>query len=200
MKTLELSAGDAVAIASLSALAGNDKATPILTYVHLVADRDAAISAVATDRFMLGRYATTGRGDAVDVLLSPAACKWITANVKRVNKHYSPGPVEVTYLEETREIALRHGGATYGETIPALMKFPAVESLLDNWAAGDQVTPIKLNTARLSRLAKLLDNFEKVDTWLYRLAALDYKGRPGALKATGGEHGQFTALIQPNHL
>lgn len=211
MLTIQLTAADAVAIASLIAATGGNVDNPeVLNQIRLSVDGSGQIAATATNRFMIATYSATAAGvsctcaecatgeprPTMELGITAKAAKFITANVKRGNKWNTPDNVELIADTDTRELSIRHGAAIYGDTWPA-GKFPAVESLLTEWTPATQAQPVKLNQAWLVTLGKLLDGFTKVDFWLYELGAdkLGRADRPGPLRATAGS---FTALIQPN--
>ena len=201
MQTLELSATDAVSIASLinAANSGTDaKITPALNQVR-IRIKDGTVTAMASDRFTLATYTAAAMnwndGDG-ELGLTPAACKFIAANVKRISKHYSPESVEITWDESTREFSIRHGGAVYGDTYHA-SKYPDVESLIDGWQPAAAAGPVVLRGEFLARLNKFIDAFSKVQFWTLELGMdrIQRADRPGPVMAR--YHG-FKVLIQPN--
>ena len=198
MKTLQIAAADAVSIASLihAANSGSDaKITPVLSEVF-VTITDGKLTAAATDRYTAAVYDTDGSGPNGEFRITPAAAKFITANVKRVNKHYSPQPVEFTYDEEKRELGISHGYAAFGDTWQP-QKYPDVINLANTWQPADTAQPVKLRGEFLARLYKFLDTFTRVDYWVMTLGrGPDYRPeKPGAVMATAGN---FRVLIMPN--
>lgn len=208
MLTIELNATDAVSIASLIATAADSKdTTQVLHQVRILPGLDGRLMAVATNRYVAATYTTDTPAPAdlpaAGVGLSAAACKFITANVKRLNKWNSPAGVEIIANLETRELSVRHGAAVLGDTWPA-GNYPAqVVGMVDAWQPATDGNAVKLGQTWLNQLGKLLDGFTKVDAWLFELgqnaayAAGDVKRdnqRPGPVRATAGN---FTALIQP---
>lgn len=213
MLTIQLTAADAVAIASLAAATnGRDAGAEVLGQIRVKVSGSGEIMAIATNRFMLATYATTAAGvscacnecalgserPGMEFGITPAAAKFITANVKRGNKWNTPDNVELIANVDTGELSVRHGAAVYGDTWP-LGKFPAIESLITDWTPAATAMPVKLRQAFVVTLAKLMNGFEKVDYWTYELGAatMNRTDRPGPVKATAG---QFTALIMPNLL
>jgi hypothetical protein len=198
MKTLQIAAADAVSIASLihAANSGSDaKVTPVLSEVFITVT-DGKLTAAATDRFTAAVYDTDATGPDTEFRLTAAACKFITANVKRVNKHYSPEPVEFTVDLESREVAIRHERAVFSDTWqPA--KYPDVINLANTWQPADTAQPVKLRGEFLARLYKFLDTFTRVDYWVMTLGrGSDFRpDKPGAVMATAGN---FRVLIMPN--
>jgi len=198
MKTIELAASDAVSVASLihAANSGSDaKITPVLSEVF-ISVIDGKLTAAATDRYTAAIYDTEATGPDTEFRLSAAACKFITANVKRVSKHYAPQPVEFTVDLESREVAIRHDKAVYSDTWTAA-NYPAIVGIVDSWQPADTNHAVKLRGEFLARLHKFLDSFIKVDYWLLELGANPNGNteKPGPVMATAGK---FRVLIQPN--
>ena len=198
MLTIQLTAADAVAIASLiAATAGREPHADVLGQIHVSVAGSGKITATATNRFMVATYTTTAATYNHDgeFGITPAAAKFITANVKRGNKWNTPENVELIADVETRELSVRHGAAVYGDVWPS-GKFPDVSGLITNWQPAAAAMPVKLRQTFMATLGKLMDGFEKVDYWLYELGG-DAHGRerPGPVKATAGN---YTALIMPN--
>ena len=200
MKTIELAASDAVSVASLihAANSGSDaKITPVLSEVF-ISVIDGKLTAAATDRYTAAIYDTEATGPDAEFRLSAAACKFITANVKRVSKHYAPQPVEFTIDLDAREVAIRHDRAVFSDTWqPA--KYPEIVGLVDSWQPDTQPRAVKLRAEFLARLYKFLDSFTKVEYWLLELGA-NANGnteKPGPVMATAGK---FRVLIMPNLL
>jgi hypothetical protein len=207
MLTIQLTATDAVSIASLIATAGDVKETPPLGQVRILPDSNGQIIAVATNRYIAATYATDTAAPAdlpADGFgLSAAACKFITANVKRGNKWHTPAGVELIANLDTRELSVRHGAAVLGDTWPAGNYPAAIVGMVDAWQPATDYGAVKLGQTWLNQLGKLIDGFTKVDAWLLELgqnAAYAAAGvtrdnmKPGPVRATSG---RFTALIQP---
>lgn len=208
MLNIELTATDAVSIASLIATAGDGKdGTPVLCQVRILPGLDGRLTAVATNRYVAATYVTDMANPADlpadGIGLSAAACRFIAANVKRVNKWNNPAGVELIANVATNELSVRHGAAVLGDTWPA-GKYPvAIVGMVDAWTPATDGYAVKLGQTWLNQLGKLVDGFTKVDAWLLELgqnaayAAGDMTRtatRPGAVRATSG---RFMALIQP---
>lgn len=206
MLTITLKAADAVAIASLIATA-DGKDSPALAQVRLVPNADGVLVAVATNRYVAATY-FLGMDAPVDlpvdgIGLSPAACKFIAANVKRVNKWTTREDVEIIANIEARELSVRHGAAVLGDTWPA-GKYPVqILGLVDSWQPAPEVAPVRIGQTWLNQLGKLMDGFTKVDSWILELGAnAAYVAgdlsrtatRPGPIRAKSGN---YIALIQP---
>lgn len=200
MLTIQLSAADAVAIASLiNATGGNTDNPEVLNQVRVQVSGSGQIVATATNRFMIATYTATAATYNHDgeFGLTAKAAKFITTNVKRGNKWNTPDHVELIADMDTLELSVRHGAAVYGDVWPAA-KYPDVSSLITEWQPAADVMPVKLRQTWLVALGKLTDGFNKVDFWLYELGAARFNtAKPGPVKATAGN---FTALIQPNLL
>lgn len=200
MLTIQLTAADAVAIASLiNATGGNVDNPEVLNQIRVRVSGNGEIMATATNRFMITTYTATAATYNHDgeFGISAKAAKFITANVKRGNKWATPDNVELIADMDTRELSVRHGAAVYGDVWPAA-KYPDVMSLITEWQPAANAQPVKLRTAWLNALGKMLSDFNKVDFWLYELGAARFNtDKPGPVKATAGN---FTALIQPNLL
>jgi hypothetical protein len=193
-----MEAADAVAIASLINL--TDAKTPRLDAVHLDTMLEETV-AYGTDRYVLGRYvATAGASNACEWQLSAAACKFITANVKPLNKWHTPEPVAFTVDTETRTVTIATNGATFADRWTAHgFKSSTTEELgrvLNKWEARTETQPVKLSTRLLVKLSKLMDGFSKSDAWILELGitAAGREDRPGPVRATNSSH---TVLIMP---
>lgn len=205
MITIKLSATDAVSVASLiNATDPKDKAAPVLTMVRIVPGLDGEFYALGTDRFIAAQYKLTGveiTGElpADGIGLTANACKFITANVKRLSKWNTPDPVEIIANPDTGEISVRHGYAVMGDTYPG-GRYPVnLLSMVESWEPMEQAGPVNLGTRFLGTLGKFVDAFTKVEFWTLELGHNTSElgrqhGRPGPLRATAGN---FTALIQP---
>ena len=199
-KTVMIEAADAVSIASLITAAATKTAaqiTPVLGEIEVLLE-NGNLSATGTDRFMAATYSSTATGEDTAFRLTAAAAKFLTANVKRVNKHYDTPPVEFVIDQDERLVTISHGGATFSDTWNAA-KFPAILGMIDNWQPADTAQPVKLRGEFLARLYKFTDSFIRVDYWIIELGAntSDYKPeRAGVLRATAGK---FRVIIQPNN-
>ena len=204
-KTVMIDAADAVSIASLITAAATKTAaqtTPVLGEIE-VSLENGNLTATATDRFMAATYTTAASstpwsvGDVTTFRLTAAAAKFLTANVKRVNKHYDTPPVEFVIDQDTRLVTISHGGATFSDTWISA-KFPAVLNLINEWQPADTAQPVKLRGEFLARLYKFTDSFIRVDYWVLELGSAKSAfrpDRPGPVLATAGK---FRVMIQPN--
>lgn len=202
--TINLTAADAVAIASLINATTAKDSLEVLEQVRIVPGLDGELYALGTNRYVAAQFKITGAevtGELPDhgIGLSAAACKFITANVKRVNKWNTPDRVELIANTETREVSVRHGAAVIGDTWPAGNYPVNLLSMVESWEPAPAVAPVNLGTQLLATLGKFVDSFTKVEAWTMELgAATSEMGRnmnkPGPLRATAGN---FTALIQP---
>ena len=191
-----IEATDAVSIASLAAAAmtgSNAKLTPQLAEVMIVL-KAGELNAAATDRYTAATYKTTAAGPDVEFRLTPAAAKFLIANVKRINKHYDVPPVSFTIDQEARLVTITHGGATFSDYWSEL-GFPAVGGLVESWKPTPDAQPVKLRSDLLARLNKFLDSFTRVEYWILELGENTQSNKPGPLVATAGK---FRVLIQPN--
>jgi hypothetical protein len=198
-KTIMIQAADAVSIASLinAAASGADaKTTPVLGEIEVLLE-NGNLSATGTDRFMAATYSSTATGEDTAFRLTAAAAKFLTANVKRVNKHYATPAVEFVIDQDARLVTISHGGATFSDTWNAA-KFPAILGMINNWQPADTAQPVKLRGEFLARLYKFTDSFIRVDYWVLELGSAKsaYRpDRPGPVLATAGK---FRVMIQPN--
>jgi hypothetical protein len=201
-----IEAADAVSIASLinAAASGADaKTTPVLGEIEISLE-NGNLFATATDRFMAATYTTAASssgpwsaGDVTTFRLTAAAAKFLTANVKRVNKHYATPAVEFVIDQDARQVTISHGGATFSDTWNAA-KFPAILGMIDGWQPADTAQPVKLRGEFLARLYKFTDSFIRVDYWIIELGANTNGYRPeraGVVRATAGK---FRVILQPN--
>lgn len=191
-----IEATDAVSIASLAAAAMTGryaKLTPQLAEVMIVLEA-GELNAAATDRYTAATYKTTAAGPDVEFRLTPAAAKFLIANVKRINKHYEVPPVSFTIDPEARLVTITHSGATFSDYWSAL-GFPAIGGLVEAWKATPDAQPVKLRSDLLARLNKFLDSFTRVEWWILELGQNNRSDKPGPLMATAGK---FRVLIQPN--
>ena len=191
-----IEATDAVSIASLAAAAmtgSNAKLTPQLAEVMIVL-KAGELNAAATDRYTAATYKTTAAGPDVEFRLTPAAAKFLIANVKRINKHYDVPPVSFTIDPEARLVTITHGGATFSDYWSEL-GFPAVGGLVEAWKPAIEHTSVTLKSEFLARLNKFLDAFVRVEAWNLELGLNTRSpSNPGTVMATAGN---FSVLIQP---
>lgn len=199
MTLITMEAADAVAIASLINL--TDAKTPRLDVIHL----DTALAetvAYGTDRYALGRVLvpSASPSDAVQWKLTANGAKFITANVKPLNKWNTPERVLFDVDTETRAVSIGFGASAYTDTWPAdngLDLTAQLAKVLNQWERRETVTPVSMSSKLLTKLAKLSDGFTKVDAWLLELGAAPNFGnpdKPGPLRATSG---RLEVLIQP---
>ena len=198
-KTITIEATDAVSIATLITAAATKTAaqtTPVLGEIEVLLE-NGNLTATATDRYMAATYSSTATGEDTAFRLTAAAAKFLTANVKRVNKHYDTPAVEFVIDQDARQVMISHGGATFSDTWIGA-KFPAVLNLINEWQPADTAQPVKLRGEFLARLYKFTDSFIRVDYWLVELGLgnQNFKShRPGPLMATAGK---FRVIIMPN--
>lgn len=200
-QTIYLQAADAVAIASLAAFTANPKdLAPVLSEIAVTV-QGSQLTATGTDRFTLAEYRAELTGqytEPVTFRLSAAAAKFITANVKKLNKWREPGTVTFIVDQEERAVTISYGDATLRDAWTAA-NYPRVNELLGNWQPASDNKPVKLGSAFLARLGKLVEAFAKVDYWVLQTGYAgefgESKGRPGPVLATAGN---FRVLIQPN--
>lgn len=200
MTTITMQAGDAVTIANLIHL--TDAKTPRLDVIHL-STLAGETMALASDRFILGRVMAETQldGDPVEWRLPANAAKFITANVKPLNKWHDPAPVVFTLNGD--HVTITTGANTYAENIPAPYSTRSTTDelarVLDRWKAVENARPVSLATRFLMKLGKLTDGFTKVDGWIIELGE--------QANATGRHAGPIRAkservelLIQPRVL
>jgi hypothetical protein len=195
MALIKMQASDAVAVASLIHL--TDPKEPRLDTVHLDTLREETI-AYGTDRFILGRYVATATADIeTRWQLSANACKFITANVKPLNKWHTPEDVVFTLDTEARTVTIATNGATFTDNWPVFTRSTseALERVVSEWKAIEEPQPVMMATRLLSKLSKLMDGFKKCDAWLLELGATaTNSAKCGPVRATLGK---FTVLLQP---
>jgi hypothetical protein len=191
-----IKAADAVSIASLAAAAitGSDtKLMPALAEIRVSLEA-GELNAAATDRYTAATYKSEATGPDTEFRLTPAAAKFLIANVKRINKHYEVPPVSFTIDTEARLVTITHGGATFSDTWNAA-RFPAIGGLVEGWKPAIEHTSVSLRSEFLARLNKFLDAFVRVEAWNLELGLNTHNPRvPGAVMATAGN---FSVLIQP---
>jgi len=203
MITVTMPATDAVTIAALIHL--TDPKTPRLDTVHL-STLGGETKAVASDRYTLGTYySRTTATDCVEWQLTAAACKFLTANVKPLNKWHTPENVTFEVDTSTNAFTIMTGAATYSDKWPTGVAGRSVvdtmSAVVTSWAPRTDAVQVRLGTRLLMKLGKLTDGFTKVDTWLIELGASNYAAvsdRPGPVMATSP--GGVMVLIQPNLL
>lgn len=197
MQTIKMQAPDAVTIANLIHL--TDAKTPRLDVIHLSTLAGETL-AVASDRFILGRVfaKTETDGAPIEWRLPAGAAKFITANVKPLNKWHNPEPVvfEINGLHLT----IKAGSSTYAENIPAPYSTAStadqLTKVLDGWKPLTDARPVNLATRFLLKLGKLTDGFTKVDGWLMELGTQEHANpaKPGPVRAKSE---RVEILIQP---
>jgi hypothetical protein len=196
MQTMTLKAADAVSIASLihAADTSRNPAAPVLAEINLTLTA-GQLTAAATDRFCAVSYKAPADGPDGQLRINAAAAKFITANVKPLNKWHDPAPVVIEYDNDARTFSISQNGATIaGEWVSA--KYPDVVSLFDNWQPATDATPVTLRAEFLGRLNKFLSEFKKIDLWAIELGANPRNpNRPGVTRAASGN---FRFIVQPN--
>jgi hypothetical protein len=201
MTLITMEAGDAVAIASLINL--TDAKTPRLDVIHL----DTALAETAaygTDRYALGRVMvpSASPSDRVEWKITAAGAKFITANVKPLNKWNTPGRVTFDVDTESRAVSIGFGASAYTDTWPADTAngrdlTEQLAGVLEHWERRETAAPVSMSSRLISKLSKLSDGFTKVESWLLELGASPSHGnpdKPGPLRATSG---RLEVLIQP---
>ena len=198
MITVTMPATDAVTIASLIHL--TDPKTPRLDVIHL-STLAGETMALASDRFALGRsYSQATATGETEWAMTADAAKFITANVKPLNKWHDPAPVVFEINPGERAGKITAGSAVFGYEWPAIeMKSNTIEQLtrvMDGWQARTDAPPVTLGTRLLMKLSKVLDGFSKSEQWTIELGASNStrEDRPGPLRASNG---RVVMLIQP---
>lgn len=206
MTTISIPAADAVTIASLIHL--TDPKTPGLDTIHL-SSTGVETLAIATDRYLMGQFFSTATApgmnyDGPEWQLTAAACKFITANVKPLNKWHDPAPVVVDLDTDARQFTITAGAATFTDTWPVspykTTRATAFLSVMNRWEKATDAQPVTLTTRLLIKLSKLMDGFTKADKWTLELGAGQselHPTRPGPVRATKGG---LSVIIQPNFL
>lgn len=195
---LELTKNQALAITSLGIFTDTTRqsVTPVLTEIEL-AVTDNKLTALATDRFCVARYVDEVIGQDLTLRLTRDMVKFITNSNKGLK--YSP-VTELELLEDGSVTATVEGKSFTDKPVPA--KFPAVNTLIENWIAATELTALSLRAEFLGKLQKLTANGEKAKLWRFEHGGNAYNpAKPGPLKATALKvDGKLTALIQPNLL
>lgn len=195
---IQLTKNQALAITSLGIFTDTTRqsVTPVLTELELTVTNNK-LTALATDRFCVARYVDEVIGQDLTLRLTRDMVKFIADNNKV--KKYSP----VTELElmEDGSVSAKIEYATFTDK-PVSAKFPAVNSLIENWIAATELTALSLRAEFLGKLQKLTANGEKAELWKFEHGGNAYNpAKPGPLKATALKvDGKLTALIQPNLL
>lgn len=197
MNTMTLKAADAVSIASLIHAADTSRGnvTPVLGEIHLTLTA-GQLTATATDRYCAITYQCPADGVDGELRLNAAAAKFLTANVKPLNKWHTPAPVAIEYDTDTRTYNVSHNGASMaGEWVAA--KYPGVLSLIQEWRPAEHAQPVTLKAEFMARLGKFLSDFKKVELWAFELGAgtSTRTDRPGPIRATAPG---FRFLLMPN--
>jgi hypothetical protein len=194
--TIMIEAADAVSIASLAAAAAtgaDGKEFPGLAQISIWLEAGNLIAA-ATDRYMAATYNTRATGEDCAFSLTPAAAKFLNANVKRINKHYDVPAVSFTIDQEARLVTISHGGATFADTWLD-GNIPDLRGIVAAWKPATETTTVSLKSEFLARLNKFLDAFVRVEYWALELGDNPHNPRvPGPVMAT---YGNFSVLIQP---
>ena len=191
-------AADAVTIASLIHL--TDPKTPRLDVIHL-STLAGETMALASDRFALGQTYSqaTATGEALWAITTEAA-KFITANVKPLNKWHTPAPVVFEINPESREVEIKAGSAMFGYQYPEEVRreelHKQLAGVVSNWQPRTDAPPVTLGTKFVTKLAKVLDGFSKSEKWTLQLGASNStrEDRPGPILANNG---RVKLLIQP---
>jgi hypothetical protein len=193
---ITLKAADAVSIASLihAADTSRNPAAPVLSEINLTLTAGQLIAG-ATDRFCAITYQCPADGPDGELRINAAAAKFITANVKPLNKWHDPAPVVIAYDTNARTFTISHNGASIsGEWVAA--KYPGIAGLISEWTPAADAQPVTLRAEFLARLGKFLSEFKKVELWAIELGAAPMNPtKPGPVRAASGN---FRALIQPN--
>jgi hypothetical protein len=194
--TIMIEAADAVSIASLvtaAATGADGKTYPGLAQISIWLEAGNLIAA-ATDRYMAATYNTQATGEDSDFRLTPAAAKFLIANVKRINKHFDVPAVSFTIDREARLVTITHGGATYADTYLE-GNTPNLRGLVEAWNPATEISTVSLKSEFLARLNKFLDAFVRVEAWELELGLNKLNpSKPGPVMATAGN---FSVLIQP---
>lgn len=199
MEQITIPAADAVAIASLATFTANPKdGTPVLAEIE-VSVTGSQLTAYGTDRYTAAEYRAELPGawhlDTVTFRLSATAAKFLTSNVKKLNKWSNPGGVTFTVDQEARTVEIAYNGATLQDAWTAF-KYPDIAPLLADWQPAPENNPVKLNANFLARLGKLLDAFTKLELWVLQTGAARFNpDKPGPVMATAGN---YRVLIMPN--
>ena len=198
MITITMPAADAVTISSLIHL--TDPKTPRLDVIHL-STLAGETMAVASDRFALGQtYSQAPATGAALWAITTDAAKFITANVKPLNKWHTPAPVVFEINSGERAGTIRTGNAVFGYEWPEESRreelLRQLTAVVTNWKSRTDAPPVTLGTRLLVKLSKVLDGFSKSEKWCLELGASNStrEDRPGPLRASNG---RVVMLIQP---
>lgn len=196
-------ADKAITIASLTHL--TDPKEPRLKNIHL-STLAGETMALASDKYVLGKYDTeataTGEfSEPIEWELTAAGAKFITANVKPLNKWHTPAPVIFEVNEAERMFTIRAGAATFSdEWEPSRFTSSAFTTLLrtvEQWEPREEVSEFTVATRFLMKLGKLMNGFTKVDNWLMAMGASPNEARPERLGPIRASSNGLTVLIQP---
>ena len=201
MITITLEASDAVSIASLINL--TDPKTPGLDSVFVTSSTTDTV-ALATDRYVLGRYKaeepTTTASEPIEWKLTAKACKFITANVKPLNKWHTPTPLTVEINPENNSFTINTGQTTFSDTWTKGLHNGTGQNLtklVDEWRPAELALPNYLTLKFLVKLSKLVNGFTKIDKFVFEIGANEYNAKkPGPMRASA--NGGWEVLIQPN--
>lgn len=157
---LTLSYPELVSIASVGQAAASlrDKVTPILGYVRVTADAAGHVTAIATDRYVVGRVSFDAKhadaSEPGEALVDAEALRLAVTEAKRIG---ASSTIELSgALAEAAELRLSATGARTVSTATT-STLPQIERLfpktLDH--AHDIVAGERFNLALLTRLSKL---------------------------------------------
>jgi hypothetical protein len=201
MTLITMDAADAVTIANLINL--TDAKGDVLSLIHL----DTALletAAYGTDRYVLGRVmvASNSPADAVTWRLTAAGAKFITANVKPVNKWHEPARVTFDVDLESRTVTIAHGSSTYTDNWPVLLNSHAtlteqLAGVFEQWEPRTESAPVSIATRFLTKLGKLTDGFTKAESYVWQLGASPSHGNPAKPGPLMAKSGRLEVLIQP---
>lgn len=201
MITITIEATDAVSIASLINL--TDPKTLGLDSVFLASSPTNTV-AIGTDRYVLGRYtsqqSTTTASEPIEWKLTSNACKFITANVKPLNKWHTPTPLTVEIDPDQRSFTISTGQASFSDTWDRQAPRTNSETLgkiVDEWKAAELALPNQIAIKFLVKLSKLMNGFTKIDKFVFQLGHNDRNPtKPAPIRASAP--GGWEVLIQPN--
>jgi hypothetical protein len=200
MITVTIEASDAVSIASLINL--SDPKTLGLDSVFVSSSTTRTV-AIATDRYVLGRYTAeepATLSGLIDWKLTANACKFITANVKPINKWHTPTPLTVEINPENNSFTINTGQTTFSDTWtlgPHRTTSENLGRLVDDWKPAELALPNQLAIKFLVKLSKLVNGFSKIDKYVFQIGANDRNpSKPGPIMASA--NGGWEVLIQPN--
>lgn len=166
---------------------------PVLNQVRIKIENNQ-LTALATNRFAVVKYTTELETPAEDseFSLSGELLKFLKQNL---TKSYKYG---VTLeLGETNEITATLELGPSFSSVQVAGKFPAIETLLDNWKAATEATALTLKIEFLAALEKIKINGESADKWNFAPGLnVNNPTKPGPVMVSHGDN--LTGLIQPN--